>query len=179
MKTLKRVALLTGVIFSFIIFLSPAFAQKTTKLSDAEIASVAVVANQNDIDFAKIAKQKSQDSKVLEFANTMIADHQSVIDMAVALVTKLKVTPKENAVSKEYVANAKETMKMLNSKSDKAFDKAYVDNEVSYHKAVIAAVKTVLIPQSQNEELKALLQKVVPILDKHLEHAQMLQKQMK
>jgi putative membrane protein len=179
MKTLKKAALITGVLFSFVIMLAPAFAQNTQKLSDAEIASVAVVANQNDIDFAKIAKQKSHDSSVLEFANTMIADHQSVIDMAVALVTKLKVTPKDNTVSKKYLADAKETMKMLSSKSDKAFDKAYVDNEVSYHKAVITAVKTVLIPQSQNGELKALLQKVVPILDKHLEHAQMLQKQIK
>lgn len=179
MKTLKRAALITGILFSFVIILSRASAQDTQKLSDAEIASVAVVANQNDIDFAKIAKQKSHNSQVLEFANTMIADHQSVIDMAVALVTKLKVTPKDNAVSKKYVADAKGTIKMLNSKSDKAFDKAYVDNEVAYHKAVIAAVKTVLIPQSQNGELKALLQKVVPILDKHLEHAQMLQKQMK
>ena len=27
---------------------------------------------------------------------------------------------------------------MLSSKSGKAFDKAYIDNEVSYHKAVIS-----------------------------------------
>ncbi len=179
MKTFKNATLVTGAIFSFVTLLSPAFAQETPKLSDAEIASVAVVANQNDIDFAKIAKEKSHDPKVLEFANTMISDHQSVIDMAVALVTKLKVTPKDNAVSKQYLANAKETMKVLNSKSAKDFDKAYVDNEVAYHKAVIAAVKTVLIPQSQNAELKALLQKVVPILETHLQHAEMLQKQMK
>ena len=116
---------------------------------------------------------------MLEFAKSMTADHQAVIDMAVALVTKLKVTPKDNAVSKQYVASAKQTMKMLNSKSGKAFDKAYVNNEVEYHKAVIAAVKTVLIPQAQNVELKALLQKVVPILNTHLEHAKMVQKQMK
>ncbi|MGV9003557.1 DUF4142 domain-containing protein [Flavobacterium sp.] len=132
-------------------------AQKAPKFSDAEIASIAVVANQNDIDFANIAMKKSKDVKVIEFAKAMIADHQSVIDMAVALVTKLNVTPKDNSVSKQYTANAKETMKMLSSKSGKAFDKAYVDNEVAYHKAVIAAVKTVLIPQAQNDELKALL----------------------
>jgi putative membrane protein len=34
----------------------------------------------------------------------------------------------------------------------------------------------VLIPQSQNAELKALLEKVLPILKTHLEHAQMVQK---
>ena len=68
---------------------------------------------------------------------------------------------------------------MLNSKSTKTFDKAYVDNEVAYHKAVIAAVNTVLIPQAKNAELKALLEKVVPILNTHLKHAEMLQSQLK
>lgn len=179
MKNLKEAALVTGASLLFVTLLTPAFAQKTPTLSDAEIASVAVVANQNDIDFAKIAKQKSHNPKVLEFANTMVTDHQSVIDQAVALVTKLKVTPLDNAVSKEYLANAKETIKMLNSKSAKEFDKAYVDNEVTYHKAVIAAVKTVLIPQSKNEELKSLFQKVLPILETHLKHAEMLQKEVK
>ena len=180
MKNVKKLMLITGVIiYTFTLtFTSSAFAQETPTLSDAEIASIAVEANQNDIDFAKIAIQKSTDPKVVEFAKTMIADHQAVIDMAVALVTKLKVTPKDNAVSKEYATNAKKTMEMLNSKSGKAFDKAYVDNEVEYHRAVIGAVKTVLIPQSQNEELKALLQKAVPIFETHLQHAEMIQKEM-
>ncbi|MGV8946953.1 MAG: DUF4142 domain-containing protein [Lutibacter sp.] len=179
MKNLKKAALVMGAVLFIITPLSKVFAQETSTLSDPEIASIAVVANQNDIDFAKIALQKSHNPKILEFAKTMISDHQAVIDMAVALVTKLKVTPQDNAVSKEYLANAKETMKMLNSKSAKTFDKAYVDNEVAYHKAVIAAVNTVLIPQSQNAELKALLQKVSPILNTHLKHAEMVQKQMK
>ena len=179
MKNLKKVSLLASIFLFSVTLLSPAFGQKTPNLSDPEIASVAVVANQNDIDFAKIAKQKSQDTKVLGLANAMISDHQAIIDMAVELVTELKVTPQDNAVSQQYLANAKETMKMLNSKSSKEFDKAYVNNEVAYHEAVIAAVKSVLIPQSQNEELKALLQKALPILETHLEHAKMVQKQMK
>lgn len=179
MKNFRKFALVTGALFLFVTFLTPAFAQETPKLSDAEIASVAVVANQNDIDFANIAIKQSKNAKVIEFAKTMIADHQAVIDMAVALVTKLKVTPKDNAVSQQYLANAQKTAKMLKLKTAKTFDKAYVDNEVAYHKAVIAAVKTVLIPQSQNEELKALLQKAVPILETHLHHAEMVQSQLK
>lgn len=175
MKNFRRVVLVAGVIFYSTTL--AAFGQEVPTLSDPEIASVAVVANQNDIDFAEIAKEKSQDPKILEFAGTMITDHKTVIDLAVALVTKLNVTPKDNAVSKKMVSDAKETAKMLRSKSGKAFDKAYVDNEVAYHKAVIGAVKTVLIPQAQNEELKALLEKVVPILETHLHHAEMVQKQ--
>lgn len=179
MKNLKKTAMIAATMFCSVALIIPAFGQGTSKLSDAEIASIAVTANQIDIDYAQIAIKKSKDPKVIEFANTMAKDHKAVIDMAVALVTKLKVTPKDNAVSKEYSANAKKTMAMLNTKSGKEFDKAYVDNEVAYHKAVIEAVKTVLIPQSENEELKALLQKAVPIFETHLKHAEMIQKEIK
>jgi putative membrane protein len=75
--------------------------------------------------------------------------------------------------------NASKTRKMLNAKSAKDFDKAYINNEVAYHKAVISAVETVLIPQAQNAELKALLQQVVPTLKTHLAHAEMVQANLK
>jgi putative membrane protein len=155
---------------------SPAYAQKTKKLSDPEIASVAVVANQTDIEYATIAKQKSKNEDVIKFAETMAKDHQSVIDQAVALVTKLGVTPKDNTVSKSLQSGAVKTKKMLNSKSGKAFDKAYIDNEVAYHKAVIATVQNVLIADAGNKELKDLLTSVMPVLKAHLGHAEMVQK---
>ncbi len=167
-----------GAMLFFVAMYAPLMAQQSSGLTDAEIAKVAVVANQNDIDFAKIALERSKDAKVREFANTMIADHKAVIDMAVALVTKLNVTPDESAVSKEYLAKAQETMKALNAEPAKSFDKAYVNNEVEYHRAVINAVKNVLIPQAKHEELKALLQKALPILETHLAHAEMLQEAM-
>ena len=158
------------------IFSLPVIAQDNPKLSDPEIASVAVVANQIDIDYATIAKKKSTNADVLKFAGTMARDHQSVIDQAVALVTKLGVTPKDNAVSKSLQSGAVKTKKMLNSKSGEVFNKAYIDNEVAYHKSVIAAVETVLIPNAVNKELKDLLLGVMPLLKAHLEHAEMVQK---
>lgn len=174
MKQFRKV--ITAAIVYSVILAAPVSAQKTSKLTDPEIASAAVVANQGDIGFAKIAKQKSKNADVLKFAETMATDHQSVIDQAVALVTKLKVTPKDNAFSRKLTSDAAKTRKMLQSKSAKTFDKAYIDNEVAYHKGVIAAVENVLIPQASNQELKSLLQNVVPTLKAHLEHAQMVQK---
>jgi putative membrane protein len=158
-----------------IMFSIPVFAQKSPELSDAEIASVAVVANKIDVNYAEIAKKKSKNEDVLKFAETMIRDHTAVINQAVALVKKLAVTPKDNTVSQKLLADAEKVKKILNSKSGKSFDKAYIDNEVAYHKAVIAAVEDLLIPETDNKELKDLLQNVVPALKTHLEHASMLQ----
>jgi putative membrane protein len=166
---------LASTVFCICMITNQSFAQKKGKLTDPEIASVAVTANQIDISYAEIAKKKSKDADVLKFAQAMASDHQAIIDQAVALVTKLKVTPKDNAVSKQLMAGADKTKAMLNSKSAKDFDKAYIDNEVSYHKAVISTVQDMLIPEAQNAELKALLVKVMPTFKAHLAHAEMVQ----
>ena len=159
-----------------LLFSVPVQAQKTTKLTDPEIASVAVTANQIDIEYAQIAKKISKNADVLKFAATMAKDHQSVIDQAVALVTKLGVTPKDNATTKSFLAGATKTKAMLNSKKGDAFNKAYIDNEVAYHKAAINEVENVLIPNATNKELKSLLQSALPLFKTHLAHAEMVQK---
>lgn len=151
-------------------------AQDRPTLSDVEVAHVAVTANQIDIDYAKIAQKRSKNKDILNFAETMATDHAGVIKQAAALAEKLGVTPKDNAVSQSLLDGAKTTRAELNKKSKKDFDKAYVDNEVAYHKAVIAAVRDVLIPETENKELKALLETVLPVLETHLHHAEMVQK---
>lgn len=152
------------------------YGQDAPKLTDPEIAHVGVVANQIDIDYAAIALKKSKNKGVKNFAETMSRDHAGVIDQATALVGKLGVTPKDNAVSQSLLADAAKTTEMLNSKKGKAFDKAYIDNEVAYHKAVIGAVRDLLIPGATNGELKGLLQAILPALEAHLKHAEMVQK---
>jgi putative membrane protein len=177
MKKSKLAGILLGL-FPVLVTSQQGFAQASPKLGDDEIASVAVVANQNDIGFANIAQKKSKNADVLKFANTMAADHKAVIDQAEALVAKLKVIPKDNSVSQSLKSSAEQTEKSLNSKSGEDFNKAYIDNEVIYHKAVISEIENVLIPQAQNEELKSLLQQVLPTLKTHLQHAEMIQSQL-
>ena len=178
MKIKQSIAMLTTIaIVCLAMLYIPAFAQTSPRLSDPEIASVAVTANQIDIEYAQIAQKKSKNADVLKFAETMAKDHQAVIDQAVALVTKLGVTPKDNATTKSFLAGAAKTKAMLNSKKGNAFNKAYIDNEVAYHKAAINEVENVLIPDATNGELKSLLQSALPLFKTHLAHAEMVQKE--
>lgn len=181
MKTFKNLALSGTMLLSALLFTTKVSAQeqKTPQLTDPEIASVAVTANQVDIGYAEIALKKSVNKDVKNFATTMKKDHTAVIKMAVDLVTKLKVTPKTNAVSKSLLAAATKEKAVLNATKGRAFDKAYVDNEVAYHESVIKTVEDMLIPQAKNAELKALLEKALPIFKTHLEHAKMIQKEFK
>lgn len=151
------------------------FSQQEPQLTDPEIASVAVTANQIDVDYGQIALKKSENQEVLGFANAMIKDHTAIIDQAVALAKKLNVVPKDNAVSQSLMDGAAKKKMELQGASKEDFDKEYVDNEVAYHQAVIKTVKDVLIPQTENEELKELLQTALSILETHLKHAETVQ----
>lgn len=151
---------------------------ETQKLTDPEIASVALTADQIDIDYAAIAKEKSTNKDVLEFAATMARDHGNVNDQAKALAEKLGVTPQDNPTTQSLMDGAKTTKEMLNSKSGADFDKAYIDNEVAYHKAAIGVIENTLIPDATNAELKSLLESALPIFKGHLEHAEKIQKEL-
>jgi putative membrane protein len=94
---------------------------------------------------------------------------------ASALAKKLGVTPEDNEVSKSLMKGADENMASLKKLSGKEFDKAYVDHEVAYHEAVLSAIDKTLIPNAKNAELKALIEKVRPAIDAHLQHAKHLQ----
>jgi putative membrane protein len=149
-----------------------AVAAEGGKPNDAEIAHIAYTAGQIDIKAAELALQKSKNKEVRGFAENMMRDHKAVNDKALALVKKLKVTPQDNDTSKalQKQANAKQAeLKQLNGA---AFDKAYAENEVAYHKAVDSALETTLIPDASNAELKDLLTTGLKIFQGHEQHAE-------
>lgn len=150
----------------------------TPDLSDPEVAHVAVTANSIDIDLAKFAQTRSNNSGVKQFAQTMITDHSAVNEQAAALAKKLGVTPADNAVSQSLLSGAKEARASLEKLHGAAFNRAYLDREVAYHQAVLDAIDKVLIPTTDNAELKTLLTDVRPAVATHLEHAKHLRGQL-
>ncbi len=144
--------------------------------NDAQIAMIAVVADTVDIDAGKMAEKRATNKEVKAFAETMVRDHTAVNTKATALAKKLGVTPEESATSKSLKSDGDKEMAKLEGMSGAEFDKAYVDNEVSYHEAVIGVLDKTLIPNTKNAELKDLLESARPIFASHLEHAKQLQK---
>ena len=151
---------------------SVAFAQS---INDAQIASIVVTANQVDIDAGKLAARQSTNTEVKNFGEQMVSAHTGVNKSATDLATKLKVTPQDNPTSQQLKSGGDENLANLKALKGAAFDRAYVDHEVTYHQAVLDALDKTLIPNAKNEELKALLVKVRPAFVAHLEHAKHLQ----
>ncbi len=144
------------------------------KPTDPQIAHIAYTAGQIDVTTAEQALKKSKNAEVIEFAKTMERDHKAVNDQALALVKKLKVTPEDNAVSQSLSTQAAKELKTLEALDGAAFDKAYVENEVAYHKSVNSALAKILIPSAENKELKSLLETGLTLFKEHQMHAEHL-----
>jgi putative membrane protein len=144
-------------------------------INDAQIASIVVTANQVDIDAGKLAEKMGSHADVKKFGRQMVTDHTAVNKLAVNLATKLKVTPEDNPTSQALKSGGEKNIANLKTLKGAAFDKAYVDNEVAYHQQVLDAIDKTLIPNAQNAELKALIEKVRPNIAAHLDHAKQIQ----
>lgn len=168
MKLSTRAGRLAALLF----IAGSSFAYAGNKPTDPQIAHIAYTAGVLDVKAAEQALTISKNKDVLEFANNMVTDHKAVNDLAVALVTKLGVTPEDNDTSKGLTAQADAKLAELAKLSGADFDKAYVANEVAYHKAVNGAVADLLIPSASNAELKSLLETGLKIFQGHEMHAE-------
>lgn len=160
-------------------FMTSAASADAAKLTDPQIAHIAYTAGVIDIKNAEQALKKTKNAEVKAFAENMVKDHTSVNDQALALCKKLGVTPEDNDTSKSLVKGADEERAKLAKLDGAAFDKAYVDNEISYHHTVNATLENTLIPQSSNQELKDLLKTGLKIFQGHEEHAKHLASELK
>ncbi len=162
----------TTALATLLLFAATPLARAADKPTDPQIAHIAYTAGTIDIEAAKQALKKSKNKDVLDFAKDMVRDHEAVNKQALDLVKKLKVKPEDNDTSKALTKAAAAERAKLAKLKGAAFDKAYVDNEVAYHKQVDSALETLLIPSASNAELKSLLQTGLKIFQGHEQHAE-------
>jgi putative membrane protein len=152
---------------------SPSSARAQAKLDDPTIVAIFDAANTWDMETSAIGEKKGTTKEVRDLAAMFVHDHRTVRQQGRDLAKKLGVTltpPKDFAMAKDHAA----AMKKLEGLSGKAFDKAYLENEVAFHKAVIDAVTTTLLPALKNAEVKNLVTMVAPAFKAHEDAAENL-----
>jgi len=178
-NTIKQSKVLSAAVaIAFAVALLPTGtkAQSGGAPTDPQIVGIVTAADQIDISYAKLALSKTKNSEIRDFAQQMITDHHTSVQNSVnGLAAKLNVTPADSGTSNSLNAQVQQMMQKLQGLRGKAFEKAYIDNEVAYHQAVINATKTVLIPSAQNAELKSALEGATPLFEGHLQHAERVQ----
>ncbi len=146
-------------------------------LDDPTIVAIFDAANTADIETGLLAAERGHSKAVREFGAMLARDHQQVRQLGRDLAAKLSVTPtppKDDASAKAHA----QAMAALRAKRGPDFDRAFLQHEAAFHKSVIDAVQSTLLPAIKNEELKALVVKVAPAFQGHMLAAQALEKQL-
>jgi putative membrane protein len=137
-------------------------------LTDEQIAAVTSLANNAEIEQAKLARARSKDEQVLQFAGMMIAHHGE----AQRKQDSLSVGSADSTLSRDMVVEASETMRVLKEKQGAEFDRAYMQAQVQAHQKVLDAIESKLIPSAKRPDLKAHLVAIRPRVKQHLEQAE-------
>ena len=143
-------------------------------LNDANIVYILDQANASDSARGTLASTKGTSSDVKDFGRMMAGEHHALRQQGQRLATKLSVTPAAPA-SDMSAADAQKEMDALTAEAKgKSWDVAYMNFEVTYHKAVLD-IATMALGAAQNKELKDLITQAAPIIQKHLDRAVAIQ----
>ena len=168
---LVGVGLITATVRSGVLHAHSAPAPRAAALDDATIVAIFDAANTWDVETGTLAEKKGTTKEIRDFGAMLVHDHTMVRQQGRDLAKKLGVhptPPKDFAMAKDHDA----AMKTLEAAKGKEFDRAFLQHEVNFHKAVIDAVTGTLLPAIQNQELKDLVNRVAPAFNAHMVAAQ-------
>jgi putative membrane protein len=146
--------------------------------TDENIFALLDEANSADSTAGAVAVTKGTAAAVRDYGRRMTRDHHQLRAQGEALAKRLKITPAAPADDPVASAAQKHMGNLNSTAKGKDFDKAYIDGEVDIHKAVLE-LATKAAAQTQNTELKNLIQKAAPVIQGHLDLAESVQKGLK
>ncbi|HEX2250397.1 MAG TPA: DUF4142 domain-containing protein [Gemmatimonadales bacterium] len=149
----------------------------TGALTDANIVALLDEANQADSASGAYALGKATNSEVKAYAKLMMGEHHALRLQGQQLAKKLNVTPHAPANDPVKPAAEAEMAALKAAPKGPQFDRTYIDQEVAIHKAVLDLAEQAHAA-AQNQELKALIEKARPVIERHLDRAEQLQKKL-
>ena len=146
-------------------------------LTDSNIVAILDDANKADSASGAVALKKATRPDVKAFAKLMTSEHHTMRVEGDQLAKQLGVVPKppERNPLAGYIANEKTALQKTPKGAE--FDRTYIDHTVSVHQAVLDFANQARVT-TQTPELKALIEKAIPTIRKHLDQALAIQKQL-
>jgi putative membrane protein len=143
-------------------------------MSDANIFGFLDAANVADSSAGSVAAAKGTSSEVKSFGRDMMRDHHALRKGGQDLAKKLNITP-EPPAGDTTAASAAAWKDSLNAMPrGAAWDKAYIAHEVADHEKVLNTAQSAA-GATQNAEIKSMIEKAAPTVQKHLDHAKQIQ----
>lgn len=133
--------------------------------ADVQFLMEVTQVNMEEIKLGKLAQQKGNIADVKEMGKMMEDEHTKSLNEVKELAAKKSITLPTDVSEK-----GKKDYEELNSKNGKDFDKVYSDKMVKGHKETIAKFENAAL--SSDVDIKNWATATLPVLKKHLEHAE-------
>lgn len=135
---------------------------------DREFMEEAASGGMAEVEAAQLAQQRASSQQVKDFASRMITDHTQANKELQQIAQQENVTLPTQPTGKDAAATKK-----LSGLNSTAFDKAYMQDQLSDHQQVVSLFRKEA-SSGQDPALKAFAQKTLPILQQHLQMAEAL-----
>lgn len=144
-------------------------------LTDANITSIMINADQAEIERGRLAVSKSENSTVRQYAQQMIEDHTRMVDQTETLASERRITPTADRTAQQIETSLGETMQSLRERTGEDFDRHYIAAEVANHQWLLDAMDNSLLPGSHDRDLRDSLTAQRATVMQHLRRAQEIQ----
>jgi putative membrane protein len=151
--------------------------ESAERLADANIVALLDEANMADSAAGGLALKKATNPEVKAFAKLMMGEHHALRLAGQQLAKRLNITPQPPPNDPVKSLASQETAALQSTPKGPEFDRVYIQNEVVAHRAVLDLAKKAH-DQAQNDELKKLIEQAQPVIERHLQMAEDIQKKL-
>ena len=155
---------------------APKSAKEVVLPTEANVGATLLAAGNSDQSYAQIANARAQSQPVKDYVARITRDNATVIQLVNDVMTKMQTSPVENGASLEYRDESAMNRDMLRDLQGRAFDNAYMTNEVAHHTRLLASIDNLLTPAAKSAQLKQLLASLRPVVAAELDHAEQVQR---
>jgi putative membrane protein len=146
-------------------------------LTDANIVALLDEANKADSAAGALAVTKATSPEVKRYAKLMMNEHHALRVQGQQLAKKAQITPAAPANDPVAPLAQQESSTLQSTPKGAQFDRAYMEQEVTVHRAVNDLLDQAK-SAAQNDQLKALIGRAQPVIQKHLNMAESIQKKL-
>ncbi len=149
MKKITSLIFLAAISLGFV---SLAHAQNYN--SAPEVASTLYAINKTEIETSQLAKNKTINQSVLNFANKMINEHQNSQVQLDQILKSNNINRTTSADARTIRGEARKAMRAMKKVNGITFDKTYMDYQINSHEKALKVINDYILPRVQNTELK-------------------------
>jgi predicted outer membrane protein len=145
--------------------------EASTKSANAAILNQIHRANEKEIALGNMAAEKASSAEVQNYAKQLVEDHTGADQQVVAMAQKMNLRLRDTAASRE----SRQGSAKLKSATGTEFDRQFLQQTSADHDKLISELKKER-EDASDDDIEALIDKILPILEQHKQLAQILMK---